>query len=104
MLSAVHPNHLCSFVPESLSGAVVLMLWVPDGCDQEITTILAPSLIVCQMGVALMLKPPSSVTPLQEGVKGTLSLPLSPRTPLPSSSQVTFMVLLVPSPAPGNLV
>lgn len=31
--------------------------------------------IVCQLGAALMLDPPSSITPLQEGVKGSLSYP-----------------------------
>lgn len=41
------------------------------------------SLADCQMRVTLMLKPPSSITLLQEGVKGTLSLPLRPPGPLP---------------------
>lgn len=41
------------------------------------------SLADCQMRVTLMLKPPSSITPLQEGVKGTLSLTLRSPTPSP---------------------
>lgn len=41
------------------------------------------SLADCQMRVTLMLKPPSSITPLREGVKGTLSLTLRSPTPSP---------------------
>lgn len=70
------------------------MFWGPAGCAREITALLDPS--DCQMRVTLTLDLPSSITPLQEGVKGTFSLPLCRplSTPHTSSSPVHVHVTL----------
>lgn len=83
MLAALRPHHLHSFVPT---------LWEPAGCTWEITALLAPSLILWQIGVAVMLE--SLVGFCDSSARGRqgdlLLVTLPPRTPLTGSSQVSF--------------